>query len=137
MISMPRSCGVQLIKVTDHSWSRKPVITPAEIPLQIPHRLLTSNKTDLSQTSGLSLGLEQAQDVILTDCTTQRMLVWMLSLSKRGRTHSTQSERRTGSLDVADDRTGLVLKEFDANLGNTTARACRLLLVYFPLLSVC
>lgn len=29
----------------------------------------------------------------------------------------------TGSLDVTDDRTGLVVHELDANLGNTTARA--------------
>lgn len=31
---------------------------------------------------------------------------------------------RTGSLDVSDDRSGLVVHELDANLGNTTARAC-------------
>jgi hypothetical protein len=30
----------------------------------------------------------------------------------------------TGSLDVADDGTGLVVHELDANLGDTTARAC-------------
>lgn len=30
---------------------------------------------------------------------------------------------RTGSLHVADDRTGLVVHELDANLGDTTARA--------------
>lgn len=36
-----------------------------------------------------------------------------------------RSSERTGSLDVSDDRTGLVLEELDANLGDTTARACQ------------
>lgn len=31
---------------------------------------------------------------------------------------------RTGSLDVSDDRSGLVVHELDANLGNTTTRSC-------------
>lgn len=31
--------------------------------------------------------------------------------------------KHTGSLDVADDGTGLVVHELNANLGNTTARA--------------
>jgi len=31
----------------------------------------------------------------------------------------------TGSLDVADDGTGLVLEELDANLGDTTTRSYR------------
>jgi hypothetical protein len=33
-------------------------------------------------------------------------------------------ESHTGSLDVADDGTGLVIHELNANLGNTTAGAC-------------
>lgn len=32
---------------------------------------------------------------------------------------------RTGSLDVSDDRSGLVVHELDANLGDTTTRTCR------------
>lgn len=39
---------------------------------------------------------------------------------------SSQGVVRTGSLDVSDDRSGLVVHELDADLGNTTARA------YFP-----
>ena len=49
----------------------------------------------LSQSAGLTLRLEQAQDVVLTD--------W--------------------ALDVTDDASGLVVHELNANLGNTTARA--------------
>lgn len=30
---------------------------------------------------------------------------------------------RTGSLDVSDDRSGLVVHELDANLGDTTSRS--------------
>lgn len=33
-------------------------------------------------------------------------------------------ENRTGTLDVTDDGTGSVVHELNANLGNTTARAC-------------
>jgi hypothetical protein len=33
--------------------------------------------------------------------------------------------RLTGSLDVTDDGTGLVIHEFDADLGDTTARTCK------------
>lgn len=38
--------------------------------------------------------------------------------------------RHTGSLDVSDDRTGRILEEFDADLGDTTARACGLPLAF-------
>lgn len=42
--------------------------------------------------------------------------------------------RRTGSLDVTDDGTGLVIHELDADLGDTTARTCeRNRLVLSPL----
>lgn len=34
-------------------------------------------------------------------------------------------ESHTGSLDVADDGTGLIVHELNANLGNTTAGACK------------
>lgn len=59
-----------------------------------PSSYVPSNTTfpRLSESSGLTLGLEQAQDVVLTD----------------------------GSLDVSDDATGLVVHELDANLGDTT-----------------
>lgn len=33
--------------------------------------------------------------------------------------------RLTGSLDVTDDGTGLVIHELDADLGDTTARTCK------------
>lgn len=33
-------------------------------------------------------------------------------------------DNRTGTLDVTDDGTGSVVHELNANLGNTTARAC-------------
>ena len=49
----------------------------------------------LSQTPGLTLGLEQAENVVLAD--------W--------------------ALDVADDGTGLVVHELDAALGDTTTGA--------------
>jgi hypothetical protein len=34
------------------------------------------------------------------------------------------NEMRTGSLDVSDDASGLVVHELDANLGDTTTGAC-------------
>jgi hypothetical protein len=42
--------------------------------------------------------------------------------------------RRTGSLDVTDDRTGLVIHELNAHLGDTTTRTCNpreLISLYF------
>jgi len=53
------------------------------------------NFPSLSETASLALRLHQDKDIILTD----------------------------GSLDVADDGTGLVLEELDANLGDTTTRS--------------
>lgn len=49
----------------------------------------------LAQTSGLTFGFEQAEDVVDTD----------------------------GALDVTDDGTALVIHELDTDLGHTTARA--------------
>lgn len=49
----------------------------------------------LPQATGFTLGLEEAEDIVLAN----------------------------GSLDVSDDRSGLVVHELDADLGNTTARA--------------
>lgn len=37
--------------------------------------------------------------------------------------------KHTGTLDVSDDGTGLVVHELDTDLGDTTTRACRGLLV--------
>ncbi len=50
---------------------------------------------DLSESSGLTLGLEEGEDVVLLD----------------------------GALDVADDRSAGLVHELDADLDDTTARA--------------
>lgn len=68
----------------------------------------------LSQTAGLAFGLEQAEDVVLTDCA---VLVYRRLAGGEGRL-------RTSALDVADDGTGLVVHELDTALGDTTTGAC-------------
>lgn len=85
----------------------------------------------LSQSAGLTLRFEEAEDVVLTDCAHNQSLVrssqcaTVLSL--------------TWSLDVADNATGGVVHELDADLANTSTRACILsdlsffLLFLFPL----
>lgn len=67
----------------------------------------------LSQPAGFALGLEEAEDVVLTDCAG----VSLASPYCRPR-----EKRRTGSLDVTDDGSALVVHELDANLGDTTTR---------------
>lgn len=86
----------------------------------------------LSQSAGLTLRFEEAEDVVLTDCAHNQSLVrssqcaTFLSL--------------TWSLDVADNATGGVVHELDADLANTSTRACILsdlsfffLLFLFPI----
>lgn len=75
----------------------------------------TSPQRRLSQAAGLAFGLEQAEDVVLTDCA---QLVLLLAGERR------RGELRTSALDVADDGTGLVVHEFDTALGDTTTGAC-------------
>lgn len=76
----------------------------------------TSPQRRLSQAAGLAFGLEQAEDVVLTDCA---QLVLLLAGGRR------RGELRTSALDVADDGTGLVVHELDTALGDTTTGACR------------
>lgn len=85
----------------------------------------------LSQSAGLTLGFEEAEDVVLTDCMHNQSLV-----------RSSQCATvvsLTWSLDVADNATGGVVHELDADLANTSTRACILsdlsffLLFLFPL----
>jgi hypothetical protein len=75
----------------------------------------TSPQRRLSQAAGLAFGLEQAKDVVLTDCA---QLVLLLAGGRRRR------KLRTSALDVADDGTGLVVHELDTALGDTTTGAC-------------
>jgi hypothetical protein len=63
----------------------------------------------LSEAAGLTLGLEEAENVILTDCRSL-MLASGCSL-------------HTWALDVADDGAGGVVHELDADLGHATAGA--------------
>jgi hypothetical protein len=53
---------------------------------------LLNIKKNLSQSAGLTLRLHEAEDIVLTD----------------------------GTLDVSDDRTGLVVNELNADLSDTT-----------------
>ena len=77
----------------------------------------TSPQRRLSQAAGLAFGLEQAEDVVLTDCA---QLVLLLAGGRR------RGELRTSALDVADDGTGLVVHELDTALGDTTTGACNI-----------
>lgn len=72
----------------------------------------------LSQPPGLTLRLEQAEDVVLTD--------YAKSVSYSAPQLSAEC---TWALDVADNAAGCVVHELDANLGNTTAGACVLLIL--------
>lgn len=80
----------------------------------------------LSEPSGLTLGFEQAKDIVLTDCggcTLAFVILYSYSepsfVRWRGRL---RESNRTWALHVSDDRSGLVVHELDADLGDTTAR---------------
>lgn len=77
----------------------------------------TSPQRRLSQAAGLAFGLEQAEDVVLTDCA--QLVLLLAGGRRRG-----GGELRTSALDVADDGTGLVVHELDTALGDTTTGAC-------------
>lgn len=86
----------------------------------------------LSQSAGLTLRLEQAEDVVLTDYRERKMLASILGfLRKLVAIAPSFGEEAvagirwslTGSLDVADNGTGLVVHELDADLGDTTTGA--------------
>lgn len=77
----------------------------------------------LSETAGFTLGFEKAEDVVFADCRVSMLESCILNGMRNG-------SRRTGSLDVTDDGTGLVIHELDADLGNTTARTCKQLLSF-------
>lgn len=79
-----------------------------------PSPLSISPKPLLPQSPCLALRLEQAEDVILTDCDRQHVLI----------AQSLRDAPRTGPLDVADDAAGRVVHEFNANLRHTTTGAC-------------
>ena len=72
----------------------------------------------LSEPPGLTLGLEEAENVILTDC---RIL--MLASEFRAGIFGIGVAVRTWALDVADDGAGGVVHELDADLGHATAGA--------------
>lgn len=73
-----------------------------------------SNTSRLSQSSGLTLRLEQAKDVVLADYVWVRIraLGYMIVSCP------------TWALDVADNASGCVVHELDADLGDTTTRTC-------------
>lgn len=80
----------------------------------------------LTETAGLTLGLEKDKDVVLTDCWAN-LLVSSSSLLSLCLVFWEDNRDRavfTRALDVTDDGAGLVVHELDADLGNTTARAC-------------
>jgi hypothetical protein len=72
----------------------------------------------LSEAAGLTLGLEEAENVILTDC---GFLMLASGVSSWGFRFSVSL--RTWALDVADDGAGGVVHELDADLGHATAGA--------------
>ena len=75
----------------------------------------------LSQTPGLALRLEQAENVVLADCKhTDRLAGAAGGRWKRKRE---KKRERTRALDVADDGAGLVVHELDTALGDTTTGA--------------
>lgn len=69
----------------------------------------------LSETAGLAFGLEEAEDIIDLDWLGSD---WILDL-----VFFFFSRVHTWPLDVADDATRGIIHEFDADLGDTTARA--------------
>ena len=81
----------------------------------------------LPQPPGLTLRLEQAEDVVLAD--------WLLLALCSCLCHLWLCVR-TGTLDVADDASGGVVHELDAALGNTTAGACPCQILLFIQLCV-
>lgn len=76
----------------------------------------------LSQAAGLAFGLEQAEDVVLTDCA---VLVVLVAAGKE------KGRLRTSALDVTDDGAGLVVHELDTALGDTTTGACIAISLHF------
>lgn len=72
----------------------------------------------LSEPPGLTLGLEEAENVILTDCGLLKLASGYSSWGIRCRVAD-----RTWALDVADDGAGGVVHELDADLGHATAGA--------------
>lgn len=119
-----------MLCVDQFSASRSPCIVAFALPSS-PHLARLHGLWRLSQTSGFTLGLEEAENVVLTDCCsimsamplrihippTMFIAVGVFIFPSQG------LYVRTGSLDVADDRTGLVVHELDTNLGDTTTRA--------------
>ena len=84
----------------------------------------------LSQTPGLALRLEQAENVVLADCKhTDRLAGAAGGRWKRKRE---KKRERTRALDVADDGAGLVVHELDTALGDTTTGACVFRQPLFP-----
>jgi hypothetical protein len=81
----------------------------------MPLSLFPESWLRLSQTPGLTFGLEQAEDVVLADCS---CISFAFVVENEGQV------KRTWALDVADDGTGLVVHEFDTALSNTTTGAC-------------
>ncbi|KAL2280394.1 hypothetical protein FJTKL_12627 [Diaporthe vaccinii] len=111
-------------------WYRTSQLDHACDRLSVAPRPAVSTVLRLSETSGFTLGLEEAEDVVLANCSDTYVmsafvdLVLPSILGCHDRLFGGRAVR-TGSLDVSDDRSGLVVHELDANLGNTTARACR------------
>lgn len=89
-----------------------------------------SDGQHLPEPPGLTLGLEKAEDVVLTDCIGTNVsdpsflssfacVGWCVLVAGNVR-----GERHTRALDVTDDAAGGVVHELDADLGHTATGAC-------------
>lgn len=79
--------------------------------------LQSSTKPHLPQSPGFTFGLEEAENVVLTDYRELLSVVCSFSLI-------CLDLIRTGTLDVPDNATGGIIHEFDADLSNTSSGTC-------------
>ncbi|KAK3069737.1 hypothetical protein LTR53_011694 [Teratosphaeriaceae sp. CCFEE 6253] len=96
-----------------HSSLRAHLVRRARYPQGFAGLLIARGPL-LSQPPRLALRFEQAEDVVLANCTQSAQAISI------GRLRA----ERTWALDIADDGTGLVINELDADLRDTSTGTC-------------